>query len=105
MRAVSAKALYILLLSTLLRLQRVIILHEITQGAATLYPGLCAFALTARPSPTWTSELGYSIFEHQTVYPTYFISGAPVPGRKKETRVISNVSNEYAGIDELAEVP
>ena len=23
-------------------------LHEITQGAATLYPGLCAFALTAR---------------------------------------------------------
>ena len=23
-------------------------LHEITQGAAALYPGLCAFALTAR---------------------------------------------------------
>lgn len=44
-------------------------------------------------------------FVHQTVHHNYFISGAPVPGRKKETRVISKVSNEYAGIDELAEVP
>ena len=26
-------------------------LHEITQGAAALYPGLCAFALTARQLP------------------------------------------------------
>ena len=48
MRAVSAKSLYVLLLSTLLRLQRDHHLHEITQGVATLYPGLCAFALTAR---------------------------------------------------------
>ena len=32
-------------LSTLLRLQRDHHLHEITQGVATLYPGLCAFAL------------------------------------------------------------
>ena len=48
MRAVSAKALYILLLSTLLRLQRGHHLHEIAQGVAALYPGLCAFALTAR---------------------------------------------------------
>ena len=48
MRAVSAKALYVLLLSTLLRLQRDHHLHQITQGVATLYPGLCASALTAR---------------------------------------------------------
>ena len=72
MRAVSAKALYILLLSTLLRLQRVIILHEITQGAATLYPGLCAFALTARQLPTLTSGLGYSIFAYQIGHPIFF---------------------------------
>ena len=26
-------------------------MHEITQGAAALYPGLCAFALTARQLP------------------------------------------------------
>ena len=32
-------------LSTLLRLQRDHHLYEITQGVATLYPGLCAFAL------------------------------------------------------------
>ena len=48
MRPERAKALYVLLLSTLLRLQREHHLHEITQGVATLYPGLCAFALTAR---------------------------------------------------------
>ena len=48
MRAVSAKALYILLLSTLLRLQCDHHLHEIAQGVATLYPGLCASALTVR---------------------------------------------------------
>ena len=47
MRPERAKALFVLLLSTLLRLQRDRQLHEITQGAATLYPGLCAFALTA----------------------------------------------------------
>ena len=45
MRTVSAKALYVRLLSTLLRFQRDHHLHEITQGVATLYPGLCAFAL------------------------------------------------------------
>ena len=38
-------------LSTLLRLQRDNYLNEITQGAATLYPGLCAFALSARQLP------------------------------------------------------
>ena len=48
MRPERAKALYVLLLSTLLRLQRDHHLHEITQGVATLYPGLCAFALSAR---------------------------------------------------------
>ena len=48
MRAVSAKALYILLLYMLLPFQGDHHLHEITQGAATLYPGLCAAALTAR---------------------------------------------------------
>ena len=58
MRAVSAKALYILLLYMLLPFafpfsRRPLVqgdhhLHEITQGAAALYPGLCAFALTAR---------------------------------------------------------
>ena len=42
MRAVSAKALNIQLLSTLLHFQRDQHLHEITQGVATLYPGLCA---------------------------------------------------------------
>ena len=29
-----------------------------------------AFALTARQLPTWTSELGYSIFAHQIVHPS-----------------------------------
>ena len=58
MRAVSAKALYILLLYMLLPFafpfsRRPLVqgdhhMHEITQGAAALYPGLCAFALTAR---------------------------------------------------------
>ena len=48
MRAVSAKALYILLLYMLLPFLGDHHLHEITQGAAALYPGLCAFALTAR---------------------------------------------------------
>ena len=48
MRAVSAKALYVLLLSMLLPLLGDNHLHKITQGAATLYLGLCAFALTAR---------------------------------------------------------
>ena len=48
MRAVSAKALYILLLYMLLPFQGDHHLHEITQGAAALYPGLCVFALTAR---------------------------------------------------------
>ena len=47
MRAVSAKALNVLLMSTLLRLQRNNYRHENTQGAATLYPGLCTSALTA----------------------------------------------------------
>ena len=73
-RAVSAKTLFVLLLSTLLRLQRDHHLHEITQGVATLYPGLCAFALTARQLPIWTSELGYSIFLHQTVHPNYQVN-------------------------------
>ena len=63
----------ILLLSTLLRLQRDHHRHEITQGAAALYPGLCAFALTARQLPTWTSELGCPIFAHQTVHHTNFV--------------------------------
>ena len=36
------KSVIILLLSTLLRLQRDHHLHQITQGVATLYPGLCA---------------------------------------------------------------
>ena len=48
MRPERAKALYVLLLSTLLRLQRDHHLHETTQGVATLYPGLCASALSAR---------------------------------------------------------
>ena len=52
MRPERAKALYVLLLSTLLRLQREHHLHEVTQGVATLYPGLCAFALSARQLPT-----------------------------------------------------
>ena len=39
MRAVSAKALFVLLLSTLLRLQRDHHLHETTQGVATLTLG------------------------------------------------------------------
>ena len=59
MRAVSAKALFVLLLSTLLHLQRAYQLHQITQGVATLYPGLCASALTARA--------GHSIFCEQVV--------------------------------------
>ena len=33
---------------TLLRLQRALIIIPYTQGAASLYPGLCASALTAR---------------------------------------------------------
>ena len=33
---------------TLLRLQRAGTMPPYTQGAAALYPGLCAFALTAR---------------------------------------------------------
>ena len=53
---------------TLLRLQRAGTTTNYTQGVATLYPGLCAFALTARQLPTWTSELGYSIFAHQTLH-------------------------------------
>ena len=73
MCAVSAKALCILLLSTLLRLQRDHHLYEIAQGVATLYPGLCTFALTARQLPSWNSELGYSIFAHQIVHPTYLL--------------------------------
>ena len=58
MRAVSAKALYILLLYMLLPFafpfsRRPLVqgdhhMHEITQGVALLYPGLCAFALSAR---------------------------------------------------------
>ena len=48
MRAVSAKALSVLLLSMLLRLQRDHHPHAITQGVATLYPGLCASVLAAR---------------------------------------------------------
>ena len=51
MRAVGAKALYVLLLYMLLPFQGDHHLHEITQGAAALYPGLCAFALTARQLP------------------------------------------------------
>ena len=63
MRAVSAKALYILLLYMLLPFafpfsRRPLVqgdhhLHEITQGAAALYPGLCAFALTATITETF----------------------------------------------------
>ena len=30
-----------------------------------------AFELTARQLPTCSSELGYSIFAHQTVHPSY----------------------------------
>ena len=48
MCAVSAKALFVLLLSTLLRLQRALTMSPYTQGAAALYPGLCASAPTAR---------------------------------------------------------
>ena len=48
MRAVSAKALSVQRMSMFLRLQRNNYRHENTQGAATLYPGLCASALTAR---------------------------------------------------------
>ena len=48
MRAVSAEALYVLLLSTLLPFQGDNHPHVITQGVATLYPGLCSFAPTAR---------------------------------------------------------
>ena len=58
MRAVSAKALYVLLLYMLLPFQGDNHPHDITQGVATLYPGLCAFAPTARPSPTCNSP-GY----------------------------------------------
>ena len=46
------KSVIILLLSTLLRLQRDHNLHKITQGVAALYPGLCAFAFTARQLST-----------------------------------------------------
>ena len=59
MRAVSAKALNILLLSMLLRFQRDNHLHETTQGVATLYPGLragCPFGALLL------------IFVHQTVH-------------------------------------
>ena len=59
MRAVSAKALFVQLLSTLLRLQRAWTMSTYTQGAATLYPGLCASALTARA--------GHSMFCEQVV--------------------------------------
>ena len=52
---------------TLLRLQRAGTTTHYTQGAATLYPGLCTSALTARQLPTWTSELGYS-FLHIKLY-------------------------------------
>ena len=48
MRAVSAKALYVLLLYMLLPFQGDNHPHDITQGVATLYPGLCSFAPTAR---------------------------------------------------------
>ena len=48
MRAVSAKALSVQRMSMFLRCKRNNYRHENTQGAATLYPGLCAFALTAR---------------------------------------------------------
>ena len=47
MRAVSAKALSVKRMSMFLRLQRNNYRHENTQGAATLYPELCASALTA----------------------------------------------------------
>ena len=69
MRPAGAKALYVLLLSTLLRLQRDHHPHNITQGAATLYPGLCAFALTARELPFEPLEpikpLDNGIINHQ----------------------------------------
>ena len=48
MRAVSAKALYVLLLYMLLPFQGDNHPHDITQGVATLYPGLCSFAPTAQ---------------------------------------------------------
>ena len=59
MRPERAKALFILLLSTLLRLQRAGTTTHYTQGAATLYPGLCSSALTARA--------GHCIFCEQVV--------------------------------------
>ena len=57
---VKTKAQNILLLSTLLRFQRDNYLHEITQGVATLYPGLCAGC------PFGALLL---IIAHQTVHP------------------------------------
>ena len=65
MRAVSAKALYILLLSTLLRLQRDHHLYEIAQGVATLYPGLCSSALTARAAQCIFCEQAVSVNQEQ----------------------------------------
>ena len=59
MRAVSAKALYVLLLYMLLPFQGDNHPHDITQGVATLYPGLCAGC------PFRASLL---IFVHQTVH-------------------------------------
>ena len=45
MRDVSAKALSVKRMSMFLRCKRNNYRHENTQGVATLYPGLCAFAL------------------------------------------------------------
>ena len=47
MRDVSAKALSVKRMSMFLRCKRNNYRHENTQGAATLYPGLCTSALTA----------------------------------------------------------
>ena len=57
---VKTKAQNILLLSTLLRLQRAWTIPNYTQGVATLYPGLCAGC------PFGALLL---IFVHQTVHP------------------------------------
>ena len=69
MRAVSAKALYVLLLYMLLPFQGDNHPHDITQGVATLYPGLCAGC----PLPFLSAgdlwfRASLLIFVHQTVH-------------------------------------
>ena len=50
---------------TLLRLQRALIIIPYTQGAATLYPGLCASALTARAAQCIFCEQAVSVNQEQ----------------------------------------